>query len=304
MPSVSRAVSIALLVTNASRKAIAAPRSSAPENRILPVAFALNHNSRLNLSESHTSYIHNKSSALKMVTMDSPSAQRNKDPIWDVIESGVLPMINSNSNAGNQDSGSSSVSTHLNVLEIAAGCGVHSTYFTTKMAEKGINLSWYPTDPDPPSLLSLKERARDFVLPDGMASSAKIAIAEPISVSLGEEGILEEDSKVFFANKAMDLMICINMIHISPWTATIGLFKLASEQLKNGGVLLTYGPYKQNGTAVQSNLNFDMNLKARNSAWGVRDLEEVQRVAQENGLTHSRTIEMPANNLCLVFTKE
>merc|ERR1719457_378685 len=90
------------------------------------------------------------------------------------------------------------------------------------------------------------------------------------------------------------LMTCINMIHISPWSATVGLFKVSSQFLADNGVLLCYGPYKVNGTAAESNLNFDQSLKSRDSTWGVRNLEDVEALAQSHGFVLEQTISMPA----------
>jgi len=221
-----------------------------------------------------------------MVTMDSASAQRNKDPIWSVLESTVLPSLIADGD-----------SSPLNVLEVAAGCGVHSTYFVQKMAENNIAVQWYPTDPDQPSLISLQERVKEY------AASDKAQISYPLKLTLDEEGIMESGTKDALANQTINLMMCMNMIHISPWSATLGLFELASQRLHSGGILMTYGPYKVNGTAAPSNLQFDENLKARNTDWGVRDLERVQAVAEDKHLKLSKTIQMPANNLCLIFTK-
>ena len=226
------------------------------------------------------------SSSLQMVvTMDSPSAQRNKGPIWSIIESNVLPLIDSEN--------------QISALEIAAGCGVHTTFFVSKLAEKNMNVQWTSTDPDPESLQSLKQRLCEFEKEESFSSD--ISIQDSFSLTLCENGIIEEE---VIADKSLNLMLCINMIHISPWSATIGLFKLASQVLKSGGVLFAYGPYKQNGTAVESNMSFDRSLKGRNPDWGVRDLEEVINVAKNSGLSLSQTIEMPANNLSLIFIKD
>jgi len=158
---------------------------------------------------------------------------------------------------------------------------------------------WYPTDPDPPSWKSLQQRVECMgALPDNYQ------IAKPLLLTLDHEGIMEHDTKDVLANQTMNLIICINMIHISPWGATLGLFEEAAQRLCSGGILMTYGPYKVNGTAAPSNLQFDENLKGRNPEWGVRDLERVQAAAEEKKLKLSKTIEMPANNMCLIFTKD
>ena len=226
-----------------------------------------------------------------MVTMDSPSAQRNKEPIWEVLQNDVLPKIQQ-----------STENDPIKILEVAAGCGVHSEYFTTQLAEKGIHARYYPTDPDPPSLASLRERVNSI----GFSPSANVFIETPCSMTLDDNGCVEEEtSKLLFQeNNLFHLMICINMIHISPWDATKGLIQIASKHLQHGGILYTYGPYKENGTAVESNLNFDASLKSRNPSWGVRNLEDVVSLAESNGLRLVQKMSMPANNLSLIFVKE
>ncbi len=246
----------------------------------------------------------------KIVTMDSPSAQRNKGPIWSVIESTILPLLR-------QYVGEEKEAPPLRVLEIAGGCGVHTEHFASEMAKMSIKAQYYPTDPDKASLQSYQERV---VALANTCTAESITIFTPFCVTLGNEhsGVLEDDdgddekadnnimSSTIIShagNDPIDLMICINMIHISPWTATMGLFKVASSHLSKGGILMTYGPYKVNGTAVESNLSFDASLKSRNAEWGVRDLESVEGVALENGLMLDRVVEMPANNLLCIFRK-
>jgi hypothetical protein len=100
-----------------------------------------------------------------------------------------------------------------------------------------------------------------------------------------------------------DAMVCINMIHISPWAATPALFTGAQRHLGSGGPLVLYGPYLEDGTAVQSNLDFDASLKKRNPEWGLRELADVTRVATEHGFRREQVVRMPANNLTVVFVK-
>ena len=224
------------------------------------------------------------------VSMDSPSAHRNKDPIWQVIQKEILPLLP-------QD--------QLTVMEIAAGCGVHCEHFASKMNEMNPNLKlkWYPTDPDPPSLQALQERISNL----GNIELKKSIQTMPLT--LNEEGIMEDETSKIINQHSESLdpihfMVCINMIHISPWTATLGLFHVASACLAKDGVLMTYGPYKENGTAVESNLRFDASLKSRNVEWGVRDIEKVIDAAESQGFSLKQKIEMPANNLCLIFQKK
>lgn len=228
-----------------------------------------------------------------MVTMDSPSAQRNKQPIWEVLESRVLPIVRKISNES------------ISIIEFAAGCGVHTEYFTINLSEQKesseLIVNYYPTDPDPPSLEALVERVKSMNTHIG----GMVHIIPPCSLTLDEHGCQEEETnKLLFSDQEnCHLMICINMIHISPWSATQGLFHLAGAYLKPGGVLYTYGPYKENGTAVESNLNFDQSLRSRNPSWGVRNLEDVVALAEDNGLKLLEKVAMPANNLSLIFVK-
>ena len=290
--SVMRIVFIATFCITAVR--IPQARSRTYKSTIATTAAFLQRNPQITTSRrpsSSTTTSSNTMSNLNMVTMDSPSAQRNKDPIWRILQSTIIPSL---IKEGKESSSA------LNVLEIAAGCGIHTTYFVEKMVENKMAVHWYPTDPDPPSLQSLQERVEDSMrtLPDDYQ------IAKPLKLTLDGEGIMEHDTKDILGSQTMNLIICINMIHISPWSATLGLFELASQRLCSGGILMTYGPYKVNGNAAPSNLQFDESLKGRNPEWGVRDLERVQAAAEENKLKLLEIIEMPANNMCLIFTKD
>jgi len=94
------------------------------------------------------------------------------------------------------------------------------------------------------------------------------------------------------------------MIHISPWAATVGLFTGAARLMPTHGLVVTYGPYSIDGDfQAESNIAFDQSLKARNPAWGIRDVKDVAAVAATHGFRHTETIRMPANNLMLVFGK-
>ena len=102
-----------------------------------------------------------------------------------------------------------------------------------------------------------------------------------------------------------DAIVCINVIHISPWEATLALMRGAGELLPPGGVLVTYGPYRRGGThTAPSNEAFDTDLKARDPRWGIRDMEEVAAVAKDAGLELQEAVPMPANNFTLVFRRE
>jgi hypothetical protein len=101
-----------------------------------------------------------------------------------------------------------------------------------------------------------------------------------------------------------DAILCVNMVHISPWTATEGLMRGAGRLLPAGATLVLYGPYRRAGVATApSNEAFDGSLKARNPEWGLRELEAVEAEAARHGLRLERVVEMPANNLTLVFRR-
>ena len=100
-------------------------------------------------------------------------------------------------------------------------------------------------------------------------------------------------------------MVCINMIHISPFAATEGLLRGAGRLLKPGGHLFLYGPYARNGEIAASNAAFSENLKSRDPAWGVRDLDrDIVPLAAEAGLRLKEVIAMPANNFSVIFERQ
>ena len=183
-----------------------------------------------------------------MAHMDSPSAQRNKGPIWSILQNIIQNHIENDNHS-------------LQVLEVAAGVGVHTMHFTTQIIqqeqekENPIRLKWYPSDPDESSRNAIEDRVSSCT-----DSIIKNAIhVPPLSLTLMEDGIVEDklnnnECSNIIQNDTIDLITCINMIHISPWEATIGLFHVAEKKLKKGGILYCYGPYKVNGTAVESNL--------------------------------------------------
>ena len=168
------------------------------------------------------------------------------------------------------------------VLEIASGTGQHVCYFAAALP----GLQWQPTEPDGASRDAMVNRIRESGLTN---------VDAPIALDVHEPR--------WPVAPALDAIVCINMIHISPWSSTAALCIGAARHLRVGGLLVTYGPYLENGTAVQSNLDFDASLKRRNADWGLRDLDDVTRVAAEQGLTRRQVVRMPANNLSVVFAK-
>lgn len=166
------------------------------------------------------------------------------------------------------------------VLEIASGTGQHAVHFAQGLT----SIEWQPSDPDAASRESIA------------AWSAKAALANL-------RPVLEFDvCASHWPVRSADAIVCINMIHISPVASTFALFDGAARVLPAGGVLVLYGPYKRGGGhTAPSNEAFDMQLRSQNPEWGVRDLEWVTQLARERGLVLAETVQMPANNLCVVF---
>jgi SAM-dependent methyltransferase len=168
------------------------------------------------------------------------------------------------------------------VLEIASGTGQHVCFFAAALP----GLEWQPTEPDAAHREAIEARIRE----SGLAN-----IAPPVALD-----VIEPHWPV---SGSFDAVLCINMVHISPWAATHALLRGAARQLGPRGLLVLYGPYLENGTAAQSNLDFDASLRRRNPEWGLRELAEVVRVGATHGLHRQQTVRMPANNLTLVFVK-
>ena len=169
------------------------------------------------------------------------------------------------------------------VLEIASGAGEHALHMAANLP----GLTWQPTDPDPQALASIAAW-RD--------QSGTANLLAPVELDAARPDL--------WPVQGADAMVCINMIHISPWAATEGLFAGAGRLLPAEGVLVTYGPYLEDAVeTAPSNLAFDDSLKSRNPAWGIRRREDVEALAARHGLALHARIAMPANNLSLVFRR-
>jgi SAM-dependent methyltransferase len=168
------------------------------------------------------------------------------------------------------------------VLELSAGTGEHAVFFAGALP----HLTWQPSDVDARALLSIAAHREASNLGN---------LRPPLTIDAA--------APVWQIDRA-DAIVCINMIHIAPWAACAGLMAGAARTLPPGGVLYLYGPYKEGGAhTAQSNLRFDLDLRMRNPDWGVRDMENVVAQAAEQGLRHSETVAMPANNRSPVFVK-
>ena len=169
------------------------------------------------------------------------------------------------------------------VLEIASGTGEHVVHFAAALPQ----LAFQPSDPDPDNRASIVA----WIGHSGVAN-----VRAPID--------LDAAAPRWTIDPRPAAILCINMVHISPWTATLGLMRNAGVALPSGGTLYLYGAFKRGGVhTAPSNVAFDEGLRARNPEWGVRDLEAVIEVAATAGLVLADTIEMPANNLSIVLRR-
>lgn len=168
------------------------------------------------------------------------------------------------------------------VLEVASGSGEHAVAFARALPA----LTWQPSDPDPLALSSIAAWCEEAALPNLQAP------------------VLLDAAALDWPVVEADMILCINMVHISPWAATVGLFTQGARLLQKGAPLILYGPYfRKDHETAPSNLAFDESLRARNAEWGVRWLEEVTNLAAAHGFAASAVRDMPANNLTLVYRK-
>jgi SAM-dependent methyltransferase len=221
------------------------------------------------------------------VRRSAPAALRNREPIAEVLGDWLPP------------SGL--------VLEIASGTGEHVVHF----AERFPALEWQPSDIHPGALASIAAVREETGLPNVRAPIAiDAASAEwPIDradavLSIKIDSDSCDDPKS--AQKGgFDVVLNLNMVHISPWSAALGLLDGAARVLKRGGALILYGPWLQAGVeTAPSNLAFDQQLRERDPDWGLRRVEDFDAAASERGFALEKTHAMPANNLMLLFRLE
>lgn len=214
----------------------------------------------------------------------APATLRNRDAICDVLRAHLPP--------------------NGTVLEIASGSGEHIVHFAQHMPA----LEWQPSDREPAALQSIAAWSTDAragnILPPLLIDVAHpdwpVENADAMSrISTGPNSRVSDNSG---AHQKFDACVCINMVHISEWGATLGLFRGCARLLTEQAPIILYGPYLEQGVeTAASNLAFDQSLKARNPEWGLRHLDEVDRVASEYGFERASRHEMPANNLTLVY---
>lgn len=212
--------------------------------------------------------------SVKVEKLIYPAANRNKEPILQVLK---RFMTSSEDNTE-----------HVKpfFLEIASGSGQHVFHFAPHFP----NVKFQPTEVDASLLGSINYYAK--ICPTKN-------ILPPILVNICDRlhnyGINEN---------SVDYMYCANMIHISPYACTVGLFENAGCYLKHDSLMITYGPYSKDGIITpQSNVEFDLSLKSRNPSWGLRDINDLIKLGEQNNLSLIDAIEMPANNKTLIWKK-
>ncbi|MBW4429073.1 MAG: DUF938 domain-containing protein [Nostoc desertorum CM1-VF14] len=203
----------------------------------------------------------------------APATDRNREPILEVL-SQVLP--------GNGT-----------ILEIASGTGEHAVFFASRLRD----CMWLPTDIDPQRRASIIAWTEHFKC-NNIYPPLELDVREPVWAV--EEGAVTQ----WLNTSPIIAIVNINMIHISPWSACLGLMAGAARILKAGGILYLYGPFKQGGEhTAPSNAAFDKSLRAQNPEWGIRNLDDVVAVASAQNFILKQTYQMPANNLSVVFQR-
>ncbi|HEY8155585.1 MAG TPA: DUF938 domain-containing protein [Myxococcota bacterium] len=195
------------------------------------------------------------------------ATQRNREPILGVLRR-VLPSRGE-------------------VLEIASGTGEHAAWLAAQLP----GLVFQPSDPSPAHRASIAA----WIASAGLAN-LRAPLALDVTSADWEQG----------AGIPRDLaaILCINLIHIAPWAAALGLLRGAGAALAAGRPLYLYGPYRRGGEhTAPSNAAFDRSLRGQDPEWGVRDLEAVMEAAEGAGFALEEIVEMPANNLSVILRR-
>lgn len=194
----------------------------------------------------------------------SPSAERNKHPILEVLRT-VLPERG-------------------RALEIASGTGQHVVWFAKQLPQ----WTWQPSDVHRGALYNIEVRTSEAAL-DNVYAPLLLDVLAP-QWPLGDD--------------TFNMVLCINMLHIAPWASCAALMQGCARHLAPGGMLVTYGPYFEADMApAPSNQAFDASLREHDPSWGIRRLEEVEAAALACGLVLQNRRTLPANNLLLVFVR-
>jgi SAM-dependent methyltransferase len=202
--------------------------------------------------------------------LDGPAFQRNHGAIWSALSPFLLGRTG-------------------DVLEVGSGTGQHIAEF----ARLATDITWWPSDIYPSHLASIEAWRRHAGLAN-LRAPQRIDLADPAWSWMADGQ----------AGATLAAMLCINVLHISPWAVSQNLIAGAGRLLRDGGQLFVYGPFMRDGQhTAPSNAAFDQSLRAENPAWGVRDLADLNALAHKAGLAAAEIAPMPANNLVLAFTR-
>jgi hypothetical protein len=212
------------------------------------------------------------SSAAADGRLDAAAFHRNHQPIWAVLQKYL---------AGKSG----------DVLEAGSGTGQHAIYF----AKQSPDIAWWPSDLNEAHLKSIEAWRVHSVLAN-VRAPLTIDLTDPVWCAEMQDGC---------GPKSLRAVFCANVIHIAPWRVAEGLFAGSGRYLAVDGLLMLYGPFKRDGrhTAL-SNAVFDTSLREGNPEWGVRDTADLEKLAANVGLALRDVVEMPANNLILVFARK
>ena len=200
--------------------------------------------------------------------LDAPAFHRNHAAIWSAL-AGFLTTQSGD------------------LLELGSGTGQHAVEF----ARRAPQLTFWPSDLYDSHLASIAAWRAQARLAN-LRAPQRIDLADPDWSWVGDAG----------RGRPLTAMLCANVLHISPWIVSQNLFAGAGRFLREGGRLFVYGPFKRGGAhTAPSNERFDLTLRAENPDWGVRDVDELNALAQDAGLTQAEILPMPANNLVLAF---
>lgn len=198
-----------------------------------------------------------------------PAALRNGGPILEVLRA-IMPP-------------------EPTVFEAASGRGHHAMAYAGEFE----GLAWYPSDANPDRVADMDRRFAEGALP---------AIRPPRRVDVRDAGW---EAAVLADIGAVDMVFNVNMIHIAPWDACLGLMAGAGRLLHDGGFLFLYGPFNVDGEYTsEGNAAFDRELRAQDPEWGIRELEAVRYAGWTAGLKFERRVDMPANNMSLIFRRD
>lgn len=200
----------------------------------------------------------------------NPAGERNKEPILNVLKKYIPAKI----------------SEKLSMLEVSSGPGLHSTFIASHFP----NLIIHTTEYDAGLFKSIREYKSNFKVNN---------VLDPIFFDVSSEEIN------MWPPSSFDFILNINMIHITPWKCTEGLFKNSAKLLKSQGLLFTYGPYQQGGILEpESNVRFNQSLQSTNPLWGIRDIDDLIKIAGEVSIALIEKHDLPSNNKCLIWQKK